>query len=216
MRKYLVGIAVGMLASMAVLNMEMPSKKDEVRHIWMDNIIKDDASYTGLAKSLQGFKGHLYVHLVGPGGDYSGVQYLTNLFRSLPDVTMVVEGTVQSGHAMLALMGTQIIIPDKGLFMLHLVGGTGSEAEVCAEDAGKLDRGINAQVKCEVNFRTEMSIYNREILDMASKFLTPKEMDRLKSGWEVYIQDVELKKRLLDMQVPDAGQIGGQIHKGNK
>lgn len=135
------------------------------------------------------------MHLVGDGGNYTGVQYLKNLFSKSEKTVMIVDGEVHSGHAILALTGDELIISEEGYFMWHLVSGTNGERIYCSTKSG-LDRGIDAREKCNENMPKRMKMYNDSIIKIVSKVLNEEEIERLKQGREVYLTHQEVRERL--------------------
>lgn len=165
------------------------------KQVYLGTSIGEPKKYIDLAKDLDGYEGPIRVHIVGNGGDYEGVVYIMNILSRHDNVTLEVDGTVQSGHAILALSGDKIEIPSKGFFMLHLTSGTNMEKQLCVDEKG-LDRGLSANKKCIEDATNTVGIYNNEIIKIYSKVVTAEELERLKQGHNIYITNEDMRSRL--------------------
>lgn len=183
---------VGVFLVFIIIFAWMSVAKD--KHIYLGTSMGNPENYMGLVSEIEKERGTIYIHLVGNGGDYEGMIYLANTLRAHHTV-MVVEGTVQSAHATLALMGDDIVVPEYGIFMWHLVSTTYMERELCKNAQG-IDRGIPMQQKCEQDVKAMSDLYNKEIIKTVSRILNSEEMSRLMKGEEVYLSAQEVKNRL--------------------
>lgn len=171
---------------------EMYQHRD--KHIYLRTQVHSPEYYIDLASELEGHKGRVFVHLVGNGGNYEGALYIMNVLDKL-NTTIVVDGSVYSAHAILALNGKNVILPKKGLFMLHLASGTNMEEILCLTASG-LDRGQDAYSKCIINLKSMLEIYNAEAIKIYSKVLNEQEILKLKQGFEIFLSVDEIKERL--------------------
>lgn len=189
MRQIILAVILSTLVGVYVV---MPKTK----HIYLKTEIGEPKQYIELAQELEGFRGTVYVHLVGNGGDYEGAVYLMDLFDKMDNVVMEVDGTVQSAHAIIALSGKHIHISDRGFFMLHLTSGTNMETNICTSTEPGLDRGIPNETKCLEDLKATVKIYNKDILRIYARYLNAAELELVLTGHDVYISNLDMQQRV--------------------
>jgi hypothetical protein len=183
------------LSTILIVLLFVPKAPSE-KHIYLGTTIGDPGSYTELAREIYGYQGHLYVHLVGNGGNYEGALYLINVFHSVKQVTMVVDGSVYSAHAMLAVEGNDVVIPQKGIFLYHLMSTTNMVEAICISQPPGVDRGVNAIDKCIEDENKITNDYNAEVLKETAGILTAEEQALMVQGRDIILSMDEMRNRL--------------------
>ena len=140
----------------------------------------------------------VYLHIEGDGGSVATTMLLyTKIFYSRAKTITVIEGPVHSGHAIIALMGDEIIIRDHTWFLFHTSSYGMSIENLCIGEKGKLNRGQDAQQKCLDFYTFVDKRYTNFIDNIVLKVLTNDERDRYKEGFDVLIDGAVVRSRLL-------------------
>lgn len=91
----------------------------------------------------------VYVHLAGSGGFIDGMVFLQNaMLASKAEVIAVVDGSVSSAHAVLAVTPKRIIINGETLVLLHGPSTMNMTERNCAQSGVGYDRGLLISEKC--------------------------------------------------------------------
>ena len=136
-------------------------------------------------------------YLAGNGGSVDTTIQLYNAIKNTnAHVTMVLEGSVYSAHAYIALMGQELIVGDYIIFMLHRSSGYGHAQETCAQNKGQTDRTQDLEKKC-MEYQKAFAYQDESIVrGLLSKILTPAEIKKVLEGFDVLLTGAEVKSRL--------------------
>lgn len=172
----------------------------ETCHIRLTTQISNPENYqTILDKISTADEGDVFVfHLIGNGGRVDTVIQFYNVIKnSKAKVIMIVEGDVYSGHALIAAMGDELIVGDNVLFLVHTTSAYGIYKEHCKKNfKGKKDRDQSAYDKCMNYYEQHIIQTNSLIIKLYSKYMTPEQLARAISGYDVIITGEDIKKRL--------------------
>lgn len=107
-------------------------------------------------------------------------------------------GNVYSAHAYIALSGDILEIDPDVTLMYHRGSFYNMTDEVCADERGKVDRGLSGYDKC-IQFLEE---YNKHELRFMKRtiapFLTEDEFNKVLNGEDIYVFGDVMMKRLLN------------------
>ncbi len=172
--------------------------KDKVYHIYLLSEIKGPEDYLEEYKLLSSAKEGdvVYLHLSGPGGQGDGLIYLVNAINnSKAKVVSVMDGSVASADAVLAVMNKDYIINDDVQVLFHNISISGMTNELCRESAGS-DRGLSKYEKCMEDMPKYIEFYNSVINRYVHPLLTIKERKLYDEGHDIILNSKEIKERL--------------------
>lgn len=130
-------------------------------------------------------------HLSGYGGDVQTTTLIINALKTTKAHTvMIAESSVYSGHAYLLLSGDEVIMRPYSYLMLHSSSILGED---CSTNTGT-DRGVSNVEHCEAFKKAALYQNDAEIWNM--KYLTQDERMQLVQGHDVYLQAIDIEKRI--------------------
>lgn len=138
----------------------------------------------------------VYLHLSGPGGQGDGLVYLVNAIRnSKAKVVSMIDGSVASADAVLAVMNKDVIITGDAYIWFHNISLSNMVNETCESEQGR-DRGIAQYTKCMENTPKLVAFYNSVINQYVYPLLTKEERVLYDQGHDIIIDSKELRNRL--------------------
>lgn len=175
------------------------SYADRINIYLSEEISSDQSSYLPVFKEIERAraKDTIVLKLSGYGGDSNTLLRLFYLLdRSPAHVIVDVQGDVYSAHAMLALVGEEIVINPDSTFIFHQVSSLNSELSVCKDELFKMDRGVWAYTKCLTMVRETNIKYKIFFEKHIFPYLTATEISMIQSGYEVYVSGEEMGRRI--------------------
>lgn len=135
-------------------------------------------------------------YLIGYGGQVDTTTQLLYAIRTTKATTVaIVQGSVYSAHAYIAVSMNKMIINPLATFMFHRSSAYGRES-VCDEKKGTIDRKQDAYKKCMDYLNTMLEQDKNEVILTLGPFLTKVELQAILDGHDVYVQGYEMQKRL--------------------
>lgn len=123
------------------------------------------------------------------------MQQIISAVKSTKATTvMLVETSVFSAHAYLAVAGDYLDMSPHTMLMFHSSSFKNEQNNLCKDAQGKTDRGQNAYLKCLDLILHMNSLDDELIIDLP--ILTSEEKVQVINGWDVFITDTEYKKRM--------------------
>lgn len=135
-------------------------------------------------------------YLAGNGGQTASEIQLINAIKYTKAHTIaIVEGSVYSAHADLAISTKEVIVRDYLVFMFHRSSAYGQEGN-CAKHKGKKDRKQDLEAKCH-QYYAEANRQDEEFAHKHyAKYLTQEEIKRVLDGHDVFITSDQMKQRI--------------------
>lgn len=173
-------------------------------HLYLSGSIGNSSAYTSLTPNLLDMsdKDTIYLHLAGSGGSIEGMQYLQGVLKgSHSKVISVIDGEVDSAHAVLAIAFDKTIINAKDSTIFFHISSTTNEAENICHDFYKndpfaTDRGISAYDKCVMDTVTTYNCDNQVFLALVKPYLTAEEYNQLVKGYDIILPLNLFQKRM--------------------
>lgn len=219
MSKYIVALFVGLLFFVITFKVVKFNPKEYLQgnyytytcqgpicNVYLSSSIGEESNYIDLYSLIENApEGQtIRIHLSGNGGQMSAVYHLANaIAQSKAEIDTIVEGPVYSAHAFITMLGHKIIIMPNSQFLFHLPGvqidknnGAVLPDQSCILFLGKTDRGQDLMQKCLDLNRGEQAIFDRMFKVYIAPFLTTDEQIRVYQGYDVYIDGLEMQKRI--------------------
>lgn len=136
------------------------------------------------------------VHLLGPGGYVEGMEALYRVIQD-KELNVVVDGSVYSAHAYLALVGHTIHIKNKGVFMFHHHSGYREELAQCKALLKPNDEeSLKKAMECVNKLWSRPDVFTQFLEGYLQHVLTQDELTRIMAGEDVFIYSEDMQTRL--------------------
>lgn len=173
---------------------------ERVCHVRLSNSIEEPDHYIKLFTLLTSLDGNdiVYLHLAGNGGSAATAIQFVNILHKTPARTVaIVEGSVYSAHAYIAMAAKHLVTEPTTLFLFHRSSLYGQEEEVCSAEDGATDRTQDAGAKCRAFVQEVLKQDAAFVVRELSGFLTQSEIQGILNGDDLTITGDEIMKRLV-------------------